>query len=44
MDKIKTSLDSDTPEKHKHRPAEYKRYLENELSAAKAAIEELKAT
>lgn len=39
---IKSKLSSPLPEKQKNRPAQYKQFLERELSATNAKIESIK--
>ena len=41
-DNVKSKLSSQTPEKHKSHPAEYKQYLERELVATTKKIDALK--
>ncbi len=41
-DNIRNRLSAGLPEKHKGHPETYKRFLQNELSAVTAKIEEMK--
>ena len=41
LDGIKLKLSSPTPDKHKHRPSQYKEYLEKEKRMTEKAISSL---